>query len=74
MIDWTWTQKFEDGKFRVLSAMNISVLYNGSSSDPNVNPESETSSRFFALRDIKEGDGELVHYLVCIFMSVNPSF
>ena len=64
-IDWSWTQKTSsDGKYKIFSAMNISVLFNGAKRYPqmNVNPLSSISSLFYALRDIKKGEELLTDY------------
>lgn len=64
-IDWTWTQKTSsDGKYKIFSAMNISILFNGADDihEMNVNPLSSISSLFYALRDIKKGEELLTDY------------
>ena len=60
VIDWTWTQKpSANDNWKIFSAMNISVLMNGGNEETmNANPKDEFSSQFFALRDIKKGEGE----------------
>lgn len=65
MIDWTWTQKTsEGGKYRIFSAMNISVLCNGAMEDGEVNmtPRESTSSKMYATRDIQKGEEILTDY------------
>lgn len=59
VIDWCWTQQTEksNGKYRIFSAMNISILLNGGDEGVwNVNPRSKLSSKFYATRDIKKGE------------------
>jgi len=59
MNDWSWTMKTtKNGKYKIFSAINISILLNSGNSDDevNINPESETSSKFYSLRDIKRGE------------------
>ncbi len=52
MLDWSWTQRLEDGgDYKVLSDMTISVLCNGGPDD--------RGQGLFASRDIKKG--ELTH-------------
>jgi len=65
MIDWTWTQKLEEnGKHRIFAAINISILLNGGKDGKNVNinPDSSTSSKFYATRDIEKGEELLTNY------------
>jgi hypothetical protein len=66
IADWSWTQKATtDGKYKLFSAMNISILLNGADSiyEVNVKPSSSiSSSRFYALRDIKKGEELLTDY------------
>jgi len=65
MMEWSWTQKLgEKGNLRILSAINISVLLNEGevANYINVNPESSTSSKFYATGDIKKGDEILMNY------------
>ncbi|KAL9184780.1 hypothetical protein ACHAXT_012750 [Thalassiosira profunda] len=64
VIDWTWTAKTEEkGKWKIFTAMNISILLNGAeSSQWNVNPKSSTSSLMYALRDIRKGEELLTDY------------
>ncbi|KAL7527309.1 hypothetical protein ACHAXR_003651 [Thalassiosira sp. AJA248-18] len=64
MIEWPWTQQTEDGTFRIFSAINISVLFNGSSEAANINPTSSPSSKFYATRDIKRGEELLYDYRI----------
>lgn len=61
-IDWTWTQR-HNGRFRLFSAINISILFNsGGPNKINIQPESATSSKFYATRDIKVGEELLYDY------------
>ena len=65
VIDWSWTQKTSsDGKYKLFSAMNISILLNGAGyiHEMNVKPLSSISSLFYALRDIKKGEELLTDY------------
>lgn len=64
VIDWTWTQQLaDDGQYRIVSAMDISVLHNGGrGKDANVNPNSATSMKFYATRDIKKDEELLYNY------------
>ena len=67
MIDWTWTQRVEDGgRFKIFSSINISILCNAGDSEDeiNVNPRSDTSSLFYALRDIKKDEELLTDYYI----------
>lgn len=65
-IIWSWTQEREDGSFRIYSAINISILFNsgGDEEGNNISPESSVSSKFYATRDIKEGEELLYDYNV----------
>ena len=67
LIDWSWTAQMEkDGPFKLFSAINISILMNGSDeNEQNVNPPNEYTSKMYALRDIKKGE-ELLVSQVCI--------
>ena len=62
LIDWSWTaQNQKDGPFKLFSAINISILMNGSDkNEQNVNPPNEYTSKMYALRDIKKGEELLV--------------
>jgi len=62
LIDWSWTaQQTKDGPFQLFSAINISILMNGSDvNEQNVNPPNEYTSKMYALRDIKKGEELLV--------------
>ena len=62
LIDWSWTaQTSRDGPFKLFSAINISILMNGSDeNEQNVNPPNEYTSKMYALRDIKKGEELLV--------------
>jgi len=67
--DWHWMQRLEEGgKYFMLAGMNISSLMNsggrefGPGRSPNAMPESSTSGRFYATRDIAEGDEILTDY------------
>jgi len=65
MIEWTWTQKLEEnGKHRIFAAINISIFLNGETDveDVNINPESSTSSKFYATRDIGKGEELITNY------------
>ncbi|KAL7550210.1 hypothetical protein ACHAWF_013442 [Thalassiosira exigua] len=53
VANWSWTQNLQDGRYRMHSAMNVSILMNSSREMANVNPRSSTSSKFYALRDIE---------------------
>ncbi|KAL7547415.1 hypothetical protein ACHAWF_016476, partial [Thalassiosira exigua] len=67
VIDWTWTQKTEEGgPFRIFAAMNISVLFNGAVGEEEVNlrPRSKTSTEFVATRDVEEGEELLFDYAI----------
>ena len=73
MIDWAWTQTTtKNGKYKIFSAINISILLNSGNSDDevNINPESETSSKFSSLRDIKRGGGA-GKFVFVLFYCVN---
>ncbi|KAL7528824.1 hypothetical protein ACHAXR_006644 [Thalassiosira sp. AJA248-18] len=62
-VDWTWTQRKDDGKFGIFSAINISILLNSGDEDSiNISPESPVSSKFYATRDIKRGEELLYDY------------
>ena len=51
----------KDGPFKLFSAINISILMNGSDeNEQNVNPPNEYTSKMYALRDIKKGEELLV--------------
>ena len=67
LIDWSWTaQTSTSGPFKLFSAINISILMNGSDeNEQNVNPPNEYTSKMYALRDIKKGE-ELLVIQVCI--------
>lgn len=54
----------KNGKYKIFSAINISILLNSGNSDDevNINPESETSSKFYSLRDIMKGEELLTDY------------
>ena len=62
--DWSWTQKDKpNGRYHIFTAINISVLLNGSSDDSiNISPASSTSSMFYALREIKKDEELLFDY------------
>lgn len=65
--DWHWMQRLEEnGKLRLVLALNISSLMNsgdyGGTKNNNVNPKSATSQAFYAIRDIKRGDEILTEY------------
>jgi len=62
LIDWSWTaQTSKNGPFKLFSAINISILMNGSDlNEQNVNPPNEYTSKMYALRDIKKGEELLV--------------
>ena len=65
VIDWSWVQQLEvGGDYKLLSAINISVLFNDAKHGykMNVNPMSGTSSKFYALRDIRMGEELLTNY------------
>ena len=65
VIDWSWVQQLEvGGDYKLLSAINISVLFNDAKHGykMNVNPMSGTSSKFYALRDIMMGEELLTNY------------
>lgn len=63
LIDWSWTQQLEEGgKYRLLSAINISIFHNGDSKKANIKPRSPSSQQFYATRDIKEGEELLYDY------------
>lgn len=65
VIDWSWTQKrSRNGKLRLFSAMNISILLNGAEDvrSANILPSSTIANRFYALRDIKKGQELLTIY------------
>jgi hypothetical protein len=65
VIEWSWTQKkSRSGKYRLFSAMNISILFNGAEDIHNVNvkPASSVSTRFYASRDIQKGEELLYDY------------
>jgi len=63
--DWTWTQRLEEnGSLRILGAMNISILLNSSRNKPNILPKSDSSSKFYALRDIAKDEQLLMNYRV----------
>ena len=73
VIDWCWTQQVlvENGNggdfvYIIFSSMNISILINGGEDEDtmNVNPKSEYSSQFYALRDIKMGEELLTDYSI----------
>ncbi len=62
--EWTWTQKDEKkGPYKIFTALNISILMNGSS-HPNTMPKSSYSSIMYALRDIKKDEEILTDYKV----------
>ena len=67
LIDWSWTAQSEKGgPFKLFSAINISILMNGSDeNEQNVNPPNEYTSKMYALRDIQKGE-ELLVSQVCI--------
>lgn len=67
--DWHWMQRLEeDGPYFMLAGINVSSLMNsggaefGPSRRPNALPESSTSGRFYATRDIAEGSEILTDY------------
>ena len=64
VIDWSWTAQTEKGgKYKLFSAVDISVLCNGGNDDTiNVNPLSEFTSEMYATRDIKKGEELLMDY------------
>ena len=67
MLDWCWTQEDKDGVVRIRCSMNIAILMNSGWSDEtktNVGPKDggDWDSRFYALRDIKEGEEILMDY------------
>mmetsp|Transcript_26426 Transcript_26426/g.48625 ORF Transcript_26426/g.48625 Transcript_26426/m.48625 type:complete len:392 (+) Transcript_26426:53-1228(+) len=64
VIDWSWTQQTEkNGKYKIFSAMNISVLLNGGDETVyNLNPTSKTSSKMYATRDINKDEELLTDY------------
>ena len=63
LIDWSWTAQSEKGGFKLFSAINISILMNGSDeNEQNVNPPNEYTSKMYALRDIKKNEELLFDY------------
>ena len=64
VIDWTWTQQTEEnGEYKLFAPINISGLFNGGNEDTmNINPPSSTSSKFYALKDIKKDEELLTDY------------
>lgn len=65
VIDWSWIQKkSRDGKNRLFTAMNISILLNGANDIRHVNmkPVSTIATRFYATRNIKKGQELLTDY------------
>lgn len=64
VIDWSWTAQTEKGgKYKLFSAVDISVLCNGGNIDNfNINPNNDTSSQFYAIRDINKGEELLMFY------------
>ncbi|KAL3782604.1 hypothetical protein ACHAW5_008461 [Stephanodiscus triporus] len=60
ITEWAWTQKLSpDGTMSLFVDLNIAALMN-SSEEPNVAPKNETTTRFYATRDIAEGE-EIVY-------------
>ena len=65
MIDWTWTQKdkYDNEKYNIYSSMNIAILCNGGNDKTiNINPNNDTSSKMYALRDIMKDEELLTDY------------
>mmetsp|Transcript_4456 Transcript_4456/g.10083 ORF Transcript_4456/g.10083 Transcript_4456/m.10083 type:complete len:326 (+) Transcript_4456:44-1021(+) len=67
--DWHWMQKLEEGgKYFMVAGINISSLMNSGGEEygpgglPNALPHSSTSGKFYASRDIREGDEILTDY------------
>jgi hypothetical protein len=62
ITEWAWTQKLSpDGTMSLFVDLNIAALMN-SSEEPNVAPKNETTTRFYATRDIAEGEEILYDY------------
>mmetsp|Transcript_5380 Transcript_5380/g.9207 ORF Transcript_5380/g.9207 Transcript_5380/m.9207 type:complete len:299 (+) Transcript_5380:56-952(+) len=67
--DWHWMQKLkEGGKYFMLAGLNISSLMNSGGKEfgpgrlPNALPESSTSGKFYATRDIEKSEEILTDY------------
>eukprot|EP00584_Thalassiosira_punctigera_P003877 CAMPEP_0172540112 /NCGR_PEP_ID=MMETSP1067-20121228/11183_1 /TAXON_ID=265564 ORGANISM="Thalassiosira punctigera, Strain Tpunct2005C2" /NCGR_SAMPLE_ID=MMETSP1067 /ASSEMBLY_ACC=CAM_ASM_000444 /LENGTH=330 /DNA_ID=CAMNT_0013325897 /DNA_START=16 /DNA_END=1008 /DNA_ORIENTATION=- len=67
--DWHWMQRLEEGgKYFMLGGINISSLMNsggkefGPGREPNALPESSTSGRFYATKDINKFEEILTDY------------
>ena len=63
MLHWCWTQRLEEnGKLELLCTFNISSLMNSSYNKANIAPQSSTSQKFYAIRDINKGEEILYDY------------
>ncbi|KAL7527481.1 hypothetical protein ACHAXR_001979 [Thalassiosira sp. AJA248-18] len=64
LIHWKWTQQLkENGPMKLMTAIDISIFMNsGKGKQINVMPESKTSLRFRAKRDIKKDEEILYNY------------
>ena len=67
--DWHWMQKLEEGgEYYMLGGINISSFMNSGGKEfgpgrmPNALPKSSTSGKFYATRDIEEGEEILTDY------------
>ena len=69
--EWVWMQQLEqDGEYHLLMGINISALMNSGGADwgdehskmVNCVPETEYSGKFYAVRDIMEGEEILTDY------------
>lgn len=67
--DWHWMQRLEEGgPYFMLAGLNVSSLMNsggkefGPGRSPNALPESSTSGKFYATRDIEKGSEILTDY------------
>ena len=56
ITEWAWTQRLEkNGEVKLFVDLNIAALMN-TSDDPNIAPESKTTTQLYALRDITQGE------------------
>lgn len=67
--DWHWMQQLETGgTFHFVAGINISSLMNSGGEEyggvPNALPKTSTSNKFYALRDIRDGEEILTDYYV----------
>lgn len=65
ILEWSWTQRLEDGKLYHIFSPNISVYMNGvyGTGHANIKPLNGQSRKMYALEDIKKDD-EIIYQKV----------